>query len=299
MNAITIDGFGQLHKLLRLPEKELNENFFIFRMDEIHNKNKAINTPYYRQNFFEISLFLEINFELKYSYLDFQVSNNTIQICPPRQVQKVFARPEELKRARGYTFYFKQELLGLRFNNGTFLAEFPFFAYNSLDNVFEISHVETIQLIEIFERIIYEQSNKASTYKEMIKAYSMALLYKLMSLWEERRNPIETTYSNKESLIVSSFDNLVSQNIGTIQKVSDFADMLHMSPKHLSEILKRNTGKTAKQLIDEAIALEAKILLKSEHLSISEVSYRLGFEDSSNFATFFKRVTGMVPSNFV
>ena len=179
------------------------------------------------------------------------------------------------------------------------MAEFPFFAYNSLDNVLEISHGETSQLIDIFEHISYEQANQAPNYKRVAQAYTMALLYKVKSIWEQRRaviNHINSSYS--EAAIVALFDNLVSEHVGTPLRVSYYAEKLHISPKHLSYILKKNTGKTAKQLIDLALALEAKILLKSEGLTISEIAYSLGFEDTSNFTKFFKRMTGSSPTGF-
>ena len=58
------------------------------------------------------------------------------------------------------------------------------------------------------------------------------------------------------------------------------------------------TGRTAKQLVDERVALEAKRLLAESDLAVAEVGARLGFSEATNFGRFFARTVGSSPGQF-
>ena len=74
--------------------------------------------------------------------------------------------------------------------------------------------------------------------------------------------------------------------------------MMGVSASHLSNTLKTMTGFTPAQLIHNEILLEAKRMLVHTRQTVSEVGYRLGFEDPSYFSRFFKREIGMNPTQF-
>ena len=81
-------------------------------------------------------------------------------------------------------------------------------------------------------------------------------------------------------------------------KVSDYADRLGYSSRTLNRLARQNTGLSAKELIDERVVLEAKRLLSHGDGSVSEVANALGFEDASNFSSYFRRHTHMTPGTF-
>ncbi|WP_299530593.1 AraC family transcriptional regulator [Ulvibacterium sp.] len=293
------NDFKSSLKLLRIPHSEVNNNFYVYKIEEVKEKDKSVHTPFFRQNYMDVSLFLSAGFDFKYAHLDFPISNKTLQICAPRQAQQISVDHKVIGIMSGYTLYFKQEFLEFNFEHKKFLKEFPFFAYNSLNNVFELSTQETLYLKDLYDRLLYEQNSGCYNYHQNVAyGYIIALLYKIKSLWEKQLSQREVIPISSETQLVTSFDNLITTHLGTLYKVRDFAEMLHVSQKHLSDVLKRQTGKTAKQLIDEVVTLEAKTLLKRTKHSVAEVAYRLGFEDSSHFTKFFQRITGYSPSNY-
>ena len=73
---------------------------------------------------------------------------------------------------------------------------------------------------------------------------------------------------------------------------------MHLHPNYLSNLLKVQTGKSAAQLIRERMILEAKSLLTTTSMTISEIAYYLHFKDTSNFAKFFKSHSEKSPSQF-
>ena len=79
---------------------------------------------------------------------------------------------------------------------------------------------------------------------------------------------------------------------------ADFANQLNVHVNHLNRVLKETTQKTTSQLIAERILQEAKILLKHSSWSVSEISFALGFTETTYFSHFFKKHAGLSPTKF-
>ena len=74
---------------------------------------------------------------------------------------------------------------------------------------------------------------------------------------------------------------------------------MYISRKHLTKIIVEVFNKSPKQIISEAIILEAKVLLKNPNYSVSDVVTDLNFVDSSVFSKFFKNYAGVSPTAFI
>ena len=70
------------------------------------------------------------------------------------------------------------------------------------------------------------------------------------------------------------------------------------TPKHLSEVIKRVSQKSANSLIDGYVCLEARALLKSTDMTIQQISDELNFPSQSYFGKYFKRLTGISPKEY-
>lgn len=81
--------------------------------------------------------------------------------------------------------------------------------------------------------------------------------------------------------------------------VEFYANLFCLSPKHFSSVVKRETGHSVSHWIHQQLAADAKTLLRVERgLPVQEVSDRMGFPDLATFSRFFKRETGMSPTEF-
>lgn len=98
--------------------------------------------------------------------------------------------------------------------------------------------------------------------------------------------------------VVREFNFLVEQHYRTKHTVADYADLLHKSPKTLSNLFAKLADKTPLQYIHDRKMLEAKRLLRYTDKSIKEVAYGIGFEDLQTFGRFFKKQEGQSPSEF-
>jgi AraC-like DNA-binding protein len=82
------------------------------------------------------------------------------------------------------------------------------------------------------------------------------------------------------------------------RRVEDYADLLGCSVRTLTRACLAATGRSAKQLIDERVALEAKRVLATTDLPVAEVGRQLGFDEPTNFGRFFAREAGVTPGGF-
>jgi len=104
--------------------------------------------------------------------------------------------------------------------------------------------------------------------------------------------------------VVKKFMGMLDEYIAGIAEseglpsVGYFADKCCYSPKYFGELVKTETGRTAKDIINDRLLSAAKSMLQDESLSIALVSRKLGFEYPQHFVRFFKTRTGRTPSDF-
>jgi AraC-like DNA-binding protein len=82
------------------------------------------------------------------------------------------------------------------------------------------------------------------------------------------------------------------------RKLDFYAGKLNVTTKYLSTTLKKHTGRSAGEWIDETIALEARVLLQNLSYTVAQVSNQLNFTDQSTFGKFFKSNTGFSPLEY-
>ena len=97
---------------------------------------------------------------------------------------------------------------------------------------------------------------------------------------------------------IRKFNLLVEANFKSEHSVSFYADQLCKSPKTLANLFAIFNQKTPSQLIRERIVAEAKRLLYYTDRPVKHITFELGFEDVAYFSNFFKKNTGVSPSDF-
>ena len=94
------------------------------------------------------------------------------------------------------------------------------------------------------------------------------------------------------------FRDHIEEHFHEWHKVGDYAERLGYSARTLNRLARKNTGLTAKELIDERVVLEAKRLLSHADIPVSEIAEGLGFDDASNFSSYFRRQARTTPGAF-
>jgi AraC family transcriptional regulator, transcriptional activator of pobA len=94
------------------------------------------------------------------------------------------------------------------------------------------------------------------------------------------------------------FEALVEEEFLAHWNVSDYAQKLGLSPTHLSRVIRTTTGLPASRVIEARMLREARRLLAYTNLTVSQVAYRLGYNDPAYFSRFFTKATGLSPRAF-
>lgn len=106
------------------------------------------------------------------------------------------------------------------------------------------------------------------------------------------------TGTTRQADLFQRFVALVHEHCTEQREVAFYADRLCISTRYLSTIIRSVSHSTAKEFIDRSVVLEIKMLLGSTELSVQEIAYRLHFPDQSYLGRFFKKHTGVSPTEF-
>lgn len=123
------------------------------------------------------------------------------------------------------------------------------------------------------------------------------LMFGIASIYKKKHSEIKIEVSRREELMMK-FLKILEGNFKRERSVQFYADKLYVTTGHLTKVLKDVAGKTAGELIDDAVILEARILLANPSLTISQIADELQFSDQSFFGKFFKKQIGVSPSEY-
>ena len=149
-------------------------------------------------------------------------------------------------------------------------------------------------LLQEVKNLIDLPSNRKD---EMVRSYINILLNQVADLYD-KYNHAEFVKSTTQERIVVCFKQLLTQKYLQLRTVNGYADLLNITPKHLSQTIKETTGRTAREWIHEILILEAKVRLTQTSLSIAQIADALNFSDASLFGKYFKRYAGYAPLSY-
>ncbi|WP_276964919.1 helix-turn-helix transcriptional regulator [Chryseobacterium sp.] len=133
--------------------------------------------------------------------------------------------------------------------------------------------------------------------EEIIRTIIFNLLLETAEIMEQENASNPEKEEGKKDLYLK-FSKLVRENITRERGVQFYADQLHVSNKYLIEIIKKASGKTPHEVIDEALLKEAYVMLGNPGITISEIAFELQFNSASAFGRFFKKHTTLSPSEY-
>lgn len=146
----------------------------------------------------------------------------------------------------------------------------------------------------MLKRIFLDYSENGLKNADIIQSYLIALLCEVNRVYK----PLSTSKQTTAVTLTNKFKELIFLNIKTKHLVRDYASLLHVTPNHLNKSIKTITGKSPTKWIDEALVLEAKVLLYQTNLTINEVASEIGIYDQSYFSRLFKKYEGITPLAF-
>lgn len=246
------------------------------------------------------ALFLKENKGCKLSYgrTEYDFDEMTVTSFAPGQVIHVEPNPEVII-PKWTAIVFHPDLLN-RTSLGKNISRYEFFDYTSN----EALHLSVAE-IEIFRGVlsmIQQELNRSidKHSKELIVNNIELLLNYCLRFYDRQfitREEINHSVVKKFTALLDQYIANQAQQEG-FPSVAYFADKCCYSPKYFGELVKTETGRTAKDFISDRMLIAAKQLLNDESLSIKVVSQQLGFEYPQHFVRFFKAKTGQTPSDY-
>jgi AraC family transcriptional regulator, transcriptional activator of pobA len=219
-----------------------------------------------------------------------------------------FTNPGHLKSfnieipLEGYMVTFTETFLKQNFT-GDLFQQFPFLL-NESTPVMKLNADIQIDMAKMFDTMIQEYVGISSFKKAILSNHLSILLFKTKELLQSHQVSIKASGRSMElvnqfkMILNENFKNLLIQKSDKILSIKEIADSMHLHPNYLSNVIKEESGKSASDWIQDRTLAEAQALLKNTHKTVSEIAFVFGFTDSTHFAKFFKKMSGLSPSDF-
>jgi AraC-like DNA-binding protein len=217
-------------------------------------------------------------------FVSYPVANHTVFLVVPGQVHRLTLGAG----CTGYLLQFQAAFMR-RNSSRALLRRAGYTTFHPLDAAgFKKISFPLQQMLE-------EYTAKQEGYEEVIQASFDIFFVELAR--HRAASGDQHTYAHTHERLVS-FQDLLRQHIGNYKQVTEYAELLHISSYQLNALTRTFLNKTASEVIQDFVVLEAKRCLLGTTHQVKEIAYRLGYEDVSYFIRFFKKQTGSTPEAF-
>jgi len=254
--------------------------------------NRPYHTEPYRAESYALAFIKQGSVRLQAGLGSWEVIAPAIVTLGPSVIRYFSKNSEELKMD---VIFFKDSFLLERHADLFFLFKYDFFGNNGL-HVLKLSPLYYEKINKIYELLQLSQQGGNYHENEVVRGYIFALVYEIDAYYRQLSPEISSSLSGHP--LFARFRQLVSSNYIHQHKLEFYADRLFLTSKSLSAAIKKHSGKPAGWWIDEAIVLEAKVLLQNRLLSIRQISDKLNFSDQSVFGKFFRANAGCSPADY-
>ncbi len=261
---------------------------------EIFNKDRDFNVayPHRHDDFYEILFITQGTGTYTIDLQEYEIKPNTVFFLSPGQLHEI-AFSEDIF---GYIFLFSSSFYLSNKTDPYKLFEFPFFYSLKYNNpplyVYTTGSIE--ELNSLFKKAIVEVNTDAIDNHEATHAILDLILIHCKRLYPQ----VEGTQLKKGHILIKRFKQLIEEKCTENIGVKEYADALNVTANHLSETVKEFTGRTPTDFINDRMTLEIKRLLTHTQLSVQEIAFQLNFSDQSYFSKYFKKTSGVSPSEF-
>jgi AraC-like DNA-binding protein len=235
----------------------------------------------------------------KYGRNSYDYEEGTLVFMSPNQVASFENHDAELDY-NGWSIFFHPDLIR-KSNLDKEIKEYSFFDYG-LNEALHVSDKEKRMLADFVQRIETELQQNIDKHSQELILVNLDSILKYCLRYYDRQFYTRTNLNKDlidrfEKLLELHFssDDLKSKGLPT---VTQCGEALHMSGSYLSDLLRLETGRSAKDHIHSFIIEKAKTLLLSSNNTVGEVAYDLGFEYPQHFSKLFKSKTGNSPSEY-
>ncbi len=266
----------------------IDGGFGLYSSADLKSRLGPVKTEYYR-----IGLIRKGTITFDIGLETFHPVRNSVVFGFPGQVFSLYDKSDDFFC---YYMLFKEEFIAPSLLLQSNRKKFPFLTYSGVPS-FQLTEADAGEAEKFILKINDEIKNRKNDTSDAIRLYIQLILIFASRNYTSNSSAQAEASENAQN-IFTRFVKLVSEHFLKLHKVSDYAELLHVSPDYLNRIIKAQSGKKAHELIDEMILIEAKAHLLHSQLSIAEIAYKLEFSDPSHFNKFFRKLAGCTPLKY-
>ncbi len=193
----------------------------------------------------------------------------------------------------GYILYLAESVLSNPLLSNLHINQVRFFSSDEIP-LFKLSpgiEKRTQAILEMIDELLVSQLNHRDD--------AILSLLNTFFVYCDGQCNIQSVASstNSKTNVVYKYKQLVDKYVSEKHDVSDYAELLTISPKYLNECVKEVLSVSSKNIIIEQLLMRSRHALKFTDKTVKEISFELGFSTPDYFSYFFKTHTGMTPSS--
>ncbi len=264
---------------------------------EIERNTKKSDQKPHRHHFFTIIAVENGVGSHQIDFKNYPITPFTLYFISPEQIHHVEIEPNTESLLKGHVMMFTPDFILKYSISPQQLTEMSLF-FNCDESIpLTLTAIEMERLLPFFEKFKNETEGNAQYKWESLGAWLKLFLLECSRLKNETQQK-NIKLEKRQAEIVRHFKNDVENHFKSWHQVGDYADAQHLTSNYLNEIIKAETGTSAKDFILNRLILEAKRLARFSDMSAKEIAYSLGYEDIPQFSKFFKKCEGVSFSAF-
>ncbi len=260
---------------------------------EIFDKNRdfKVTYPHRHDDFYELLYVTQGVGDYIIDFQQYEIKPESIFFLSPGQIHELQLSED----VQGFIFLFTSAFYHFNKLDSNKIFEFPFFYTIGKDTpplwLAEGNDKEALK--KLFEQAVAENKQELQDKDDAVRA-----LLDLILIACKRLYPVLLQEENfsKGKILVKRFKKLIEEKCYENLSVKECAFELSVTANHLSETVKRITGRTPTDLINDRQLMEIKRMLTHTELTVSEIAFKLNFSDQSYFSKFFKKLSGITPA---
>lgn len=297
-NIIEIESISQVHEFIAY-DKPKHPLVSLIRYGDSFT-NVDFGDDKYVLNLYQINLKDGVNCSLIYGRNNYDFNEGTLVFTKPGQVLQFDDSHEIDDSSDAWVLLFHPDLLRKSLLGQT-IGDYTFFGYEA-NEALHISDDEKRMITDIVSKIELEYSSNIDQHSQKLIISNIELLLDYCARYYDRQF---YTRTNLNQDFVTQFEALLRDYFKTekqvefgLPSVKYCGETMGMSPNYLSDLLKKETGRSAQDHIHQFIIEKAKNMLLTSKSSVSEVAYGLGFEYPQHFSKLFKKKTNYSPKEY-
>ncbi len=274
-------------------DAKLCKDLHVFTQSDM--KEKLVLNKYFRSEKFAVFTVIKGSFKFQNNYVSHVLKERDVFFVLPNSVFMFEHMSEDLSLI---ALSFKKEYLkgqGIHLSSN----EIMYMLSSEVQRKFTLNDEEFPEIIFNLNTLRKKLNLAPETphLSEIIRSSFLVVFYGIFLLCDKHRTQMHIQLNRPEEL-TTKFLTMLAENFRKERMVKYYSDQLFITSRHLSQVIKKVTGKTAGEIIDKMVVQEAKMLVLSRMYSIAQIAELLHFSNQSFFGKYFKKHVGVSPSSF-